>query len=353
MRPDFILEFKFIKLKIREQLYRLLSVKIFSVLLLLAIPFFLFSQESLQDALMRNLKSGGSIKEDLLNKRSAVLYSYTLTPSELQTIHDNFVLTGIDAVVYFDVDVALAGADAVKAYSAYFSKREISTLIFIKKNSSGYELIVAPYNNTENFIDITQAVWRNQSSSLGELLTSLYRDALSGNKKKNNLIIDFPETDLPLTIFNGRRSELAAFDLKVDKLAVVKFGDEAADKELEEILKDYPLKYALVDKTIPESELRRQGFLYILCFVNTRGQAAKKVLEYSSTKAENAFISVTYLNGIVYLKNIAADQPIIKFYVRHIDSGNVFLGTKWDADTTWQQALRNFIQGLKIEFKLN
>jgi hypothetical protein len=306
----------------------------------------------MEEVLMRNVKSGGALKEDLLNKRSAVFYAYTLTPTELQTVHDNFIRTGIDAVAYFDTDMALAGSDAAKAYSAYLTKREIVSLIFIKKTTSGYGITIAPYNNSESFIDVAQPVWRSESSSLNEVLTSLYRDALSGNKKKNNLIIDFPETDLPVPVFTGRRSELAAFDLKVDKLAVIKFGNEAADKELEEIFKDYPLKHALVDKSIPESDLRRQGFLYVLCFVNTRGQAAKKILDYT-LKSEDAFVSVTYLNGNVHLKNIAADQPVTKFYVRHIDSGNVFLGTKWDADTTWQQSLRNFIQGLKIDFKIN
>jgi hypothetical protein len=302
---------------------------------------------------MRNLKSGGTIKEELLSKRSAVLYSNTITPTELQTIHDNFIRTGIDVVAYFDTDIVLAGKDAAKAYAAYLSKREIVSLIFVKKTSSGYGITIALFNNSESFVDVTQAVWRNENSSLNELLNALYRDALAGNKRKNNLIIDIPETDLPVSIFNGRRSELAPFDLKVDKLAVIKFGNAAADKELEEIFKDYPLKYTLVDKSIPESDLRRQGFLYVLCFVNTRGQAAKKVLEYTISKSENAFVSVTYLNGTVHLKNIAADQPVVKFYVRHIDSGNVFLGTKWDADTTWEQSLRNFIQGLKVDFKIN
>jgi hypothetical protein len=55
----------------------------------------------------------------------------------------------------------------------------------------------------------------------------------------------------------------------------------------------------------------------------------------------------------VQLKNIAANTVVYKFYVRHIDSGNIFLGTKWDADTTWQDALKNFIGGFKAELKIN
>jgi hypothetical protein len=353
MKPDFILEFNFLELKIPALPIRLFNMKLIFLILSIASPFHLFSQNLLEDLLLKNLKSGGQIKEELLSKRTAVLYSYTLTPKELQAIHDNFIKTGIDAVVYFDTEIVLAGRDAAKAYSAYLTKREIATLILIKKTSVGYALTVGSFSNNEKFLEPTQPVWRQESNSLGDVLTQLYRSALAGNTKKNFLINDFPETDLPVTIFNGRRSELTAFDLKVDNLAVVKLGDEVVDKELEEIFKSYPFKYKLVDGTISESDLRKQGLQYILCVVNTRAQAAKKVLEYNVTKAESAYVSVSYEDGHVRPKNIGADIPVTKFYVRHIDSGNVFLGTKWDADTTWQQSLRNFIQGLKIEFKIN
>jgi hypothetical protein len=353
MIPVSILEYKFLHLKILAALFRLFFMRLPWFILLFAFPLLSFAQNSLEVSLMKSLKSGGDIKEELLSKRSAVLYNYTITPNELQTIHDNFIKTGIDAVVYFDIDMALANNDAAKAYSAYFTKREIASVIFIKKSTSGYAITVGPFSNNDKFIDSTQPVWQQEGISLGDVLNQLYRSALAGNKKKNFLINDFPERDLPITIFTGRRSELAAYDLKVDNLAVVTVGDEAADKELEELFKSYPFKYKLVDKSISESDLRKQGFLYVLCVVNTRAQAARNVLEYTVTKAETAYVSVSYENGNVRLKNIAADIPITKFYVRHIDSGNVFLGTKWDADTSWQQALLNFIQGLRVEFKIN
>jgi transposase len=40
---------------------------------------------------------------------------------------------------------------------------------------------------------------------------------------------------------------------------------------------------------------------------------------------------------------------VYKFYFKHIDSGNMFLGTKWDADLTWQQALINQLRALLLE----
>ena len=71
------------------------------------------------------------------------------------------------------------------------------------------------------------------------------------------------------------------------------------------------------------------------------------------SKGESALISVTYPNGQQQLKSFSANTPVYKFYFKHIDSGNVFLGTKWDADLTWEQALKNQIKGFKAELKVN
>jgi hypothetical protein len=71
------------------------------------------------------------------------------------------------------------------------------------------------------------------------------------------------------------------------------------------------------------------------------------------TKSESALVSFTYPGDQAQLKNIPANEQVFKFYFKHIESQNVFLGTKWDADISWQQALVNQIKGYKIEFKLN
>jgi hypothetical protein len=93
--------------------------------------------------------------------------------------------------------------------------------------------------------------------------------------------------------------------------------------------------------------------LYTLSFIHARGKAGKEILGYDMSKAESALASVTYPNGQLQLKTIPSQTPVYKFYFRHIDSGNVYLGTKWDADITWQDALNNHIRGLKAELKIN
>jgi hypothetical protein len=70
------------------------------------------------------------------------------------------------------------------------------------------------------------------------------------------------------------------------------------------------------------------------------------------SKSESAIASITYPDGgDAQLKNIPSQTPVYKFYFKHIDSGNVFLGTKWDADITWEQALKNQYRAFKAELK--
>ncbi len=321
--------------------------------ILLSVPLFCGAQIFTEETLLARLKSGGNITEDALSKRSVVLHSHSVTSNQLVSIHESLVRTGFDAVAYFKIDGVLAGGDVAQSYAEYFTKREISSLIVIQKLTTGYTIYITPFNGKEGFVNPNQPTWSAQSPSLNEALNIVYRAALASNKKKNLLINEIPEVDLPVRVIDGERAEMFGFDLKVDKLAVPNFEDPELDKKLDELFKTYPFPYQLTNHTVPDKELRAQGFLYVLCFVYTRSSIAKELLGYPVSKSESAFVSVTYPNGQLQLKTITADTPVYKFYVRHIDSGNVFLGTKWDAETTWEQAIQNFIKGFKVELRIN
>ena len=330
---------------------RLLPVR-FLIAILLFLPLLCAGQIYTEETFFSRLKNDGQIAEELLSKRSVVLHSYTLTPKEISTIHESLIKTGIDAVAYFTLDGVLAGRDVADSYADHFSKREINNLVIIQKSTSAFIITITAFNGKPDFVSVGQLSWSASSSSLSDVLATVYRTALASNKKKNLLINDISETGLPVRVIDGQRAENFAYDLKVDMLAVPKFNDAELDTALAQIAKKYPLRYQLVDYTIPEKDLRSKGFLYVLRFVNTRCNMAKELLGYSVKPSESAFVSVTYPNGQVQLKTIPANTPVFKFYVRQIDSGNVFLGGKWDADTTWQQALLNYIKGFKIDLKI-
>lgn len=306
-----------------------------------------------EDTFLARLKQGAALPDKLLTTRSVVVYPNTMREKELQEVQLSFQRTGIDAVAYFETDLLLAGKDVATAYAYYFNQRDIVNLIFFSRKDNRYETYITRFNSKDSFVDTNQQSWYADDVNLADLLKKIYR-ASGGLTKGNFLIIDYPETKLPVHIISGRRSEFFAIDLKVDPLAVPKTGDASIDQELESIFLTYPFKYKLTESGMTEKELRQKGSLYVLCFVHTRGSIAKEILGYDISKPESAYVSVTYPEGgQQQLKNIPAETPVYKFYFKHIESGNVFLGTKWDADTSWQQALRNHLMAFKTELKVN
>jgi hypothetical protein len=306
-----------------------------------------------ENSFVRQLKSGSPLPEKLLATRTAVFYTHTFSPKELGLMQESFQRSGIDAVVYFETDYLFASKDASNALSAYLNQREITNLIFFQKKDEGYACYIVEYNTKPTLVEQNQYAWSGEDKHLSELLLKIYRTSANSLKKTNMLIIDVPETGVVINPILGRRSDFFAIDLKVDPIAIPKSGNEKEDKELEEIFAIYPFKYKLTEPGLSEKELRKQGYYYVLALTKGRNKVLKQLLGYDMSKAETAHISVTYPNGQPVLKSYDADEVVFKFYIKHIDSQNVFLGTKWDADVTWQQALLNHLKAFKSELKLN
>ena len=311
-------------------------------------------QPSLAQPATSKLQFSGNPPAELLSSRSVVLYDPVYGQKELEEIQKSFKQTGIDPIAYFERDVVQSGNDVMKAFSEYFNTRQIKYLVILEKYDATFRLIVTAYDQTVNLFAPGQPAWLVSAERLSDLLRTAWQDSWRSQKKQNYLINEFPERDIVVDPFTGNRQEFYAIDLKVDNLAVPRFGNEAMDKELEQFFKDnYPLKYKIVDAGTDEKLLRSQGFLYTLCFVHTRGVAAKEILGYDMSKSENAYAVITFPNGQLQLKILPKETIVYKFYFRHIDNGNVFMGTKWDADVLWLDALRNHILGFKLEAKIN
>ena len=302
---------------------------------------------------LSRLKQGVTLPENLLSTRSIVFYPYNMPVKELEVCQKSFQQTGIDAVAYFDADLTHAGRDPLVALAEYLNKREISNLIYFQKDVSGYTIYLTAYNAKANLVEQDQPAYTYTHKNLNELLRNVYLAAANSLKNENLLINDVPETGFRVNAIFGNRNEFFAIDLKVDQLAVPKFGDPEMDSELEEIMKSYPYKYTFTEADLSESELRRAGFLYVLRFCHARNKTVRSVLGYASTRAESAIVSMAYVSDVPQVKNISANEEVWKFYFKHIESRNVFLGRKWDADTSWQQALWNQLKGYRDEFNLN
>jgi hypothetical protein len=308
-----------------------------------------------RDDFFARFSDGTAMPEKLLDGRSAVIYNYRYTQKELTTAQESFQNTGVDAVAYFDLDLLLAGKDMARALATYFNRREVVNLVFLDKSEGLYTVFMLSFNGKDSFVEENQPAWKSSDPNLAELLKKIYRTAANSLTRRNLLINSHPETDLPVNVIAGRRSEFFAIDLKVDPIAVPKTGDEEIDRQLAEIFAHYPYKYKLTEPGLSERELRTQGFLYVLSFVHTRGSVARELLGFEPSPKETAYVSVCYAapNSPVELKTIPAETQIFKFYCKHIESGNVFLGTKWDADVTWQQAITNHLMAFRSELRIN
>jgi len=326
-------------------------------------PYFLFillcsysalAQSVEESELMARLNFSTTIPAELLSTRSVVLFQSSLPQKDLDECQSFFQQTGIDAVAYFDIHRMLAGHDIRKAYASYLANRGIKFLILFQKDEKGYKLIFCSFNGKKDLVDVNSTAWKQENTSLNELLRTVYRFAVSNLKKQNFLINDLPEMDITINPFTGRINESFSVEVKSFKTAIPKFGNMADDVELEAYLKgNFPLKFELVDSDATEESLYAKGFRTILRFVHARGIVAKQILGYDVTQVARSLPSAVFVNNEVQIKTIPSTEVIYKFYFKNIEYGNVFLGNKWDADLTWQDALRNHIQAYKINQKIN
>ena len=300
------------------------------------------------------IKISSSVPEGLLAARSCVFYDSGIKDEQLKTIQNAFQNTGIDAVAYFKNELVFSGIEVTQKIVDQFLKREIKFIILVSESNNRFSFLFTPFNGALDFVDQDQSAWSVTGNDLNDALQSVFRIAVNSQPIQNLLINSYPEKNFPISIIEGRRSDFFAIDLKVDKLAVPWFKNADSDSTLANYFKEnYPFSYGMVEPGLDKKELRSNGFHYLLNYLHTEGAIAKEILGYAVSAGESAITSVTYPNGQIQLKTFSSETPIFKFYLKHLESGNVFLGTKWDADITWISALRNQIKGFKAELKIN
>lgn len=326
--------------------------------------------------------------ENLLSSRSVVIVSVPSRANDntrgewhqfAEKAHKYFVRLGIDAVAYYYINDILAGEAITKAIADNFSQRNIENIILLDKSkqSSGSvinSMIITPFNGEETFLEHGQKAWYNQNMEFDNVLINLYRALGQHNLKlANYLIIDQPEYYKDTPVMTGRRFEEYQPDLKLDKLVVPAFETielpaniedpvvlqtiertnqqiEDDNEKLSATMQQYPFKFGIEDVSQKTNQqLIADGYQYMLMNIHTSGKAVKQFLNYKTTENETDYVSVRVAPDLeVDLVTLPVEQPVYKFYVKHLYTGDVFLGPKWDADITWQQALENYINGMKI-----
>lgn len=333
------------------------------------------------------------IPEKLLSTRSAVFVAVPNKPNGsrgewitlAQKAHDYFKRLNIDAIAYFYVQDVFSGQESQQAFFNWIAKRKVENLIHLSETElngvKGYRLIIAPFNGQSDIMPAGQKAWKTENVELERLFVNLNRTVGGANLRRENfLIVDKPEFFADVPLFAGKRFEDYQQDLKLDKLAVPLFAKlpfpdqyppdplnerlaravkeynvqvDLFNEQLHEMMHAYPFEYGFVDLSQKKpDQLRNEGYQFILYYINTSGLTAKLLLDYKVQETETDFISLTAGLQGVSIKALPVDYPVFKFYIKHIYTADVFLGTKWDADEDWGNALRNHLTGMRSELKI-
>lgn len=281
----------------------------------------------------------------------------------------------IDAVLYFYIDDLIAGYDVQKAIADQMVKRDIKNIFMLSKDKINgrdqYLGVLTTFNKEPNFFSNNQMAWKSQTSDLEILFRNLARSIDNADLSLENLlIIDSPEYYRGSDIIRGKRFEILNTDLRIDKLAVPKFVDLPVpdnsgaqstanmvdvilqeneknlerNAQIEQLMINYPYAFEIVPYEYDEKKLLAKGFQFVLMSISSSGLNVRKMLGYEISDDINELITIKKNSlGEVTIKSIPVDAMVYKYYVKHINSGDIYLGEQWDGDDNWQDALNNHL----------
>ncbi len=336
------------------------------------------------------------IPQDILSTQTIVLVKFPEKEDHIRgdwkkfatDAHPFIRAIGIDPVKYYYYQDVFAGPDALRAFASEWEKRDIKNILVLAKVSSTESpaqddrivLTVIPFSHDIKIFKNGQDAWQIEESSLDRAFRELLRVIDQFKLKKENLLIlDHPEFFENIQIIRGRRNETFNTDLRIDKLAIPKFSDidipenvpsnpindrlkQAAVKyneaniarnsELEQMFMNYPYEHSFVDYAYDEESLRKLGFQYILMLLNTSAINIREMLNYEVEDSGKDIITMQQdTTGEVHIESIPTKASAFKYYIKHIYTGDVYLGEQWDASKTWQEALQNHLTGLLMKLK--
>ena len=316
----------------------------------------------------------------LLSSRSVVVLgnSDAITRKDWEKVcrdfHGGFLQMGIDPVLYIHEQDLYANPKIHEAYMTLIRKRDISNLFIVRKKNSQFEmLITSTFDSKGQFIG--KKAW--QATDL-EPLALLFKLGLVVKKSdllaSNFLILTEPEFVRDINFFKGSRLANYPGILRRQTLGVVRLDTIRIDRDetdasrkilesynqrikrynqkLEAAFAGYPYEWEMFSFKDNEYALA-SGIQYVFQLVQTTGSGAKDYLNYPDHTKETQIISVTpgVVPGDVKLKRLSVETIVYKPYLYQARTDDVYVGEEWEADTTWEDAVRNFFFSLKRQLE--
>ncbi len=320
------------------------------------------------------------IPGDLLSSRTGVILRNTTDldrkswKKHVQNFHRGFLQMGIDPVLYVFEQDMYANKKINEAYMDLIRSRDIGNLIILNKTAGKFELIITSNFNKQNFFNRREA-WKADDIDVSPLLYKLGVIVKRSDIPATNfLMLSEPEYVEDISFFKGshlatypgvlRRQKLGVAQMDSVRInsklpedkrqALIAFNQEVKryNENLEKIFENYPYEWEMFSFKDNDYALA-SGIQYVFQLVHTSGSGAKDFLNYPDHTKETQIISVTpgIIPGEVRLKRLPVETVVYKGYIYQARTDDVYVGTEWDADTDWQDAVRNFFFTLKRQFE--
>lgn len=333
-----------------------------------------FGQKALYD--FRKINYTNELPKGLNTQRSVVIVGVNNEQSEFEQVgnwkalaekaHKAFVQMGVDPIVYLNNYTLLAGNASQESYSQLFTKRKIKNLIFLNQSATHFEIGVIPFSTEGDIIKEGSDAYFLSRETLYDLLLEFGIEIKRSNVAKTNFLIPEKPTFLSgISIVEKQQLKKYPGQLRRSKLAVEKFSkmsvsgsaDDQLQKKidaynasieqkntiLEQILQEYPFEYTFIDR-MSDEDLLRNRHQFVLRSIYGEAYAVREMLEYKVNPSETAFASlIPIMPDQTVVKTFPKSALVHKFYVKQNISKNVHVG-EWDADDTWEKALRNYIR---------
>lgn len=319
------------------------------------------------------------LPKDLLSGRAVVLVdtdSKQLISGDWKKIsrelHQYLVRMKIDPVLYMYMGDYLSGRETTANFYTHLDSRDIQFLIVLEyfpgRGQEEIKLLLTTFHPEKSLMAPGQEGWQRSGSSIKEIAGALANDIIRAELPLNNFLIpDQPEFLEDIQLITKRKFPVYTTDIRIEKLAVPYFDSiyvkdpskypaqiisqinayntevGRKNRELEQLMASYPYKYELMKYSDDGRYYFTRGFQFVLMGVEARGSSLKKLLDYDPGVNITHYVSQRNDAKPPITVKIPSEQHSHKFYIKHTISGNVYMGDVWDAGTTWQEALQNYI----------
>ncbi|MEM0938352.1 MAG: hypothetical protein AAF600_15580 [Bacteroidota bacterium] len=289
--------------------------------------------------------------------------------------HSAFITMGIDVVMYLNHYDLVVNNNTREAYARLFTKRNIENILFLSEEESSFQLLIAPFNNNSSFIDNGAELFFVEHDQLDQILLKTGKEIKQVDHMVENFLIpdkpnfvsgisiveksllknypgilrrsklsveQFTRLDIPASASEDTATKIAAYNKKIESKRLL----------LDSLIKAYPYEYEIIEPTSDE-DLLRQRRQFVLRSVSGQAKTLRKMLDYNVSPDETDFVSIIpIMPDQTRVKPIPKDALVHKFYIKQNISKNIHVG-EWDADTSWEEALRNMIGNLIQEHNVD